>query len=160
MDISYIRFHHIGSIIILDVSCIIFDTQRDLGSGRTLAMLVLMSIHNLMKLDRLRPICSVKNFNGYKKGEQILRFTTISAWYPPNIHTNWMNWIFMIPRYYWDPAIVGFHVQSVHFRCESTWVISKWDCPKSFAAIFWMIDSSYKMTNSGLEIMTLLWVPW
>lgn len=34
-------------------------------------MLVLMSIHDLMKLDRLRPICSVKNFNGYKKGEQI-----------------------------------------------------------------------------------------
>jgi len=59
---------------------IIFDTQRDhLGSGRTLAMLVLMSIHDLMKLDRLRPICSVKNFNGYKKGEQILRFSMISA---------------------------------------------------------------------------------
>lgn len=38
---------------------------------RTLAMLVLMSIHDLMKLDRLRPTCSVKQFNGYKKGEQI-----------------------------------------------------------------------------------------
>lgn len=40
--------------------------------GRTLAMLVLMSIHDLMKLDKLRPTCSVKDFNGYKKGEQIL----------------------------------------------------------------------------------------
>lgn len=38
---------------------------------RTLAMLVLMSIHDLMKLDKLRPTCSVKDFNGYKKGEQI-----------------------------------------------------------------------------------------
>lgn len=35
-------------------------------------MLVLMSIHDLMKLDKLRPTCSVKDFNGYKKGEQIL----------------------------------------------------------------------------------------
>eukprot|EP00438_Fugacium_kawagutii_P016115 Skav235804 [mRNA] locus=scaffold1267:220870:244127:- [translate_table: standard] len=40
---------------------------------RTLAMLVLMTIHDLMKLDKLRPIVSAtKIFNGYKKGEQIL----------------------------------------------------------------------------------------
>ncbi|CAE7242314.1 MAP3K3 [Symbiodinium natans] len=38
---------------------------------RTLALLVLMVIHDLMKLDRLRPICSVKTFQGYKKGESI-----------------------------------------------------------------------------------------
>ena len=65
--------------------------------GRTLAMLVLMSIHDLMKLDRLRPTCSVKQFNGYKKGEQILRFSMISAFNPANLRsTNWLwNWIFL-----------------------------------------------------------------
>jgi len=38
---------------------------------RTLAMLVLMAIHDLMKLDRLRPICAVKGFMGYNKGDPI-----------------------------------------------------------------------------------------
>ncbi|CAE7241789.1 Ripk4 [Symbiodinium sp. CCMP2592] len=38
---------------------------------RTLTLLVLMVIHDLMKLDRLRPICSAKTFMGYKKGEPI-----------------------------------------------------------------------------------------
>ncbi|CAJ1451006.1 unnamed protein product [Effrenium voratum] len=37
---------------------------------RTLAMLVLMTIHDLMKLDKLRPICA-KEFGGYKRGDQI-----------------------------------------------------------------------------------------
>lgn len=38
---------------------------------RTLAMLVLMTIHDLMKLDRLRPTVTGKSFNGYRKNEQI-----------------------------------------------------------------------------------------